>query len=46
MKIIDMRIEGYSYEEIASFMRVGKQSIYRKMVCIKNIIKDIIEKID
>ena len=46
MKIIDMRVEGYSYEEISSLMGISKQCIYRKMVSIKNIIKDIIEKID
>ena len=45
-KIIDMKIEGYSYEEISLFMGITKQSVYRKISRLKNIIKDIIEKID
>lgn len=46
MKIINMKIEGYSYEEISNYLGTSKQTIYRKISCLKNIIKDIIEKID
>ena len=46
MKIVDMRVEGFSYHEIAKLMSVSKQAIYRKVVSIKNVVKDIIEKID
>jgi RNA polymerase sporulation-specific sigma factor len=46
MKIIDMKVEGYTYQEIASSLGVSKQGVYRRVVYIKNIIKDIIEKID
>ena len=46
MKIIDMKVEGYSYHEISELIGISKQGIYRRVVYIKNIIKDIIEKID
>lgn len=46
MRIIDLKVEGYSYQEIADIISSSKQSIYRKVIHIKNIIKDIIEKID
>ena len=46
MKIIDMKIEGYSYDEISDFLHTSKQAVYRKISRLKNIIKDIIEKID
>jgi len=46
MRIIDLKVEGYNYQEIADKLNVSKQAIYRKVVLIKNIIKDIIEKID
>ena len=45
-KIMNMKIEGYTYEEIASILGLSKQSVYRKINIIKNIIKDVIEKID
>ena len=46
IKIIDMKVEGFTYQEIADYLGVNKQLIYRKMVTIRNIVKDIIEKID
>lgn len=46
IKIINMKIEGYSYEEISNELGISKQSVYRKINFLKNIIKDIIEKID
>ena len=46
LMIVDMKVEGYTYQEIADTLCVNKQAVYRKMVLIKNIIKDIIEKID
>lgn len=45
-KIVDMKMEGYSYREIAVFLKITKQGIYRRVSKIKNILKDIIEKID
>lgn len=45
-KIIDMKIEGYSYGEISISIGETKQYVYRKISKLKNIIKDIIEKID
>ena len=45
-KIVELRIDGYSYSEIAQILGVNKQSVYRQVVKIKNIIKDVIEKID
>ena len=44
--IVDMKMMGYSYQEIAKIMKVTKQSVYRCVRKIKNILKDIIEKID
>ncbi len=46
MNIVDMRVKGYSYQEISEILDISKQAIYRKIRLIKNIIKDIIEKID
>ena len=46
MAIIDLKVEGYSYQEISNILNISKQAIYRKVVTIKNVIKDIIEKID
>jgi DNA-directed RNA polymerase specialized sigma24 family protein len=46
IKIVDMKMEGYNYNEIAKKLNINKQAVYRKVVYIKNIIKDIIEKID
>lgn len=46
MDIVDMRVDGYSYQEISEILNINKQAIYRKIRIIKNIIKDIIEKID
>lgn len=46
MKIINMKVEGYSYQEISNMLGISKQAIYRKVISIKNIVKDIIEKID
>ena len=45
-KIIDMKIAGYSYGEISNAIGETKQFVYRKISKLKNIIKDIIEKID
>ena len=45
-KIVDLRIVGYSYGKIAIFLESNKQYVYRKVNKIKNIIKDIMEKID
>lgn len=45
-KIIDMKISGYSYGEISTAIGETKQFVYRKINKLKNIIKDIIEKID
>lgn len=44
--IVDMRMMGYAYQEIAGIMGISKQGIYRRVNKIKNILKDIIEKID
>ena len=44
--IVDLKIEGYSYQEIAKILKSTKQSVYRRVSKIKNILKDIIEKID
>lgn len=46
MDIVDMRVSGYSYQEISDILNISKQATYRKIRMIKNIIKDIIEKID
>ncbi len=46
LKIIDLKVEGYNYQEIANKIGVNKQCVYRKVVGIKKLIKDIIEKID
>lgn len=45
-KIVELRLEGYSYSEIARIIGVNKQCVYRQVGKIKNIIKDVIEKID
>jgi len=44
--IVNLKVCGYPYHEIAKMMGVGRQSIYRRSNKIKNILKDIIEKID
>ncbi len=44
--IIDLRLHGYGYQEIAKCLGASKQGIYRRVAKIKNILKDIIEKID
>ena len=44
--IVDLKIEGYSYREISKMLRISKQGIYRRIEKIKNILKDVIEKID
>ena len=44
--VMNMRAEGYNYHEIARILGVSKQAVYRKVVTIKNIIKDIMKKID
>jgi RNA polymerase sigma factor (sigma-70 family) len=46
LKIIDLKVDGYSYREIASILNISKQAIYRKVISIKNIVKDVLEKID
>lgn len=45
-EIVDLKIEGYSYRKIATLLGITKQSVYRRVGKIKNILKDIIEKID
>lgn len=45
-KIVVMKMEGYTYQEIAQMLKISKQCVYRRVNHIKNIIKDIIEKID
>ena len=44
--VVDLRLEGYSYTQIANLTGSNRQSVYRKAVKIKNILKDTIEKID
>lgn len=44
--IVDLKIYGYTYEEIAKVVGLGRQSVYRRFIKIRNILKDIIEKID
>ena len=46
LKIIDLKVDGYSYREIAVLLNISKQSIYRRVISIKNIVKDVLEKID
>lgn len=45
-EIIDLKMAGYSYNEIAEILGDNKQGVYRRVGRIKNILKDIIEKID
>ena len=45
-EIVEMKMQGYSYRKIASMIGINKQSVYRRVGKIKNILKDIIEKID
>lgn len=45
-KIVNMKMAGYTYQEIALMLKISKQCVYRRVTAIKNIIKDIIEKID
>lgn len=45
-KIVDLKIAGYTYKEMSNIIGVNKQAIYRRVNKIKNILKDIIEKID
>ena len=45
-EIIDLKMSGYSYQEIAGILGLSKQGVYRRVNKIKNILKDIIEKID
>lgn len=40
-KIISLKLKGYTYEEIAMMLSMSKQSVYRRIVKIKNILKDI-----
>ena len=40
-EIVRLKMEGYTYEEMASLLGIGKQSVYRKINKIKNILKDI-----
>ena len=44
--ILNMKVEGYAYREISKKLGISKQAIYRRVNSIKNIVKDIIEKID
>ena len=44
--IVDLKMMGYSYSEIACILGSNKQDVYRRVSKIKNILKDIIEKID
>lgn len=45
-RIVDLRMEGYSYSSISNILGINKQNVYRQVVKIKNIVKDVIEKID
>lgn len=45
-QIVDYKMEGYSYLEISRIMHISKGGIYSRVNKIKNILKDIIEKID
>lgn len=45
-EIVELRIKGYSYGDIAKLLGINKQNVYRQVIKIKNIIKDVIEKID
>ena len=45
-EIVDLKLAGYSYSEIAEIMGDNKQGVYRRVGRIKNILKDIREKID
>lgn len=45
-EIIELKLKGYSYQDICEIINKSKQYIYRKVNKIKNILKDIIEKID
>ena len=44
--IVDYKIDGYTYNEIAKMLGLTRGSIYSRASKIKNILKDIIEKID
>lgn len=44
--IVRLKMKGYSYQEICSIINKSKQYVYRRVSKIKNILKDIIEKID
>lgn len=44
--IVDYKMDGYSYNEIAKILGLTRGSIYSRANKIKNILKDIIEKID
>ena len=44
--IVEYKMKGYTYLEIAEILNTNRQWVYRKVNGIKNIIKDIIEKID
>ena len=38
-----LKIKGFSYEDIADVLQINKQFIYRRMVKIKKVLKDIIK---
>lgn len=44
--VVDYKMDGYSYNEIAKILGLTRGSIYSRANKIKNILKDIIEKID
>lgn len=41
IEIIELKIMGYTYEEMSSILKIGTQSIYRRINKIKKILKDI-----
>lgn len=41
MEIVDLKMKGYTYEEISLLLGISKQAIYRRIVKIKNMLKDI-----
>lgn len=38
-----LKINGYTYEDISSMLQISKQFIYRRIVKIKKVLKDIIK---
>lgn len=45
-RIVDYKMQGYTYMEIGEMLHISRSGIYSRVNKIKNILKDIIEKID